>query len=51
MPSLLNSYSLIKKKPHYKSIAQPIRLYTQHMNVINIIADQDERRSKKKLEK
>lgn len=51
MPSLLSSQRLIKKKPHYKSIAQPIRLYTQHMNVINIVADQEQRRSQKKLHK
>jgi len=44
MPSLMSS-ALTKKKPHYKSIAQPIRTYCQPMKVVDLATEQIARRS------
>ena len=48
MPSLMSS-ALTKKKPHYKSIAQPIRTYCQPMKVVDLASEQIARRSQIKL--
>lgn len=50
VPSLMNS-ALVKKKPHYKSIAQPIRTYCQPMKVVDLASEQLARRSQRKLQK
>ena len=48
VPSLMSS-ALTKKKPHYKSIAQPIRTYCQPMKVVDLASEQIERKSQLKL--
>ena len=48
VPSLMSS-ALTKKKPHYKSIAQPIRTYCQPMKVVDLASEQIARKSQAKL--
>jgi hypothetical protein len=48
VPSLMSS-ALTKKKPHYKSIAQPIRTYCQPMKVVDLASEQLARKSQIKL--
>jgi len=48
VPSLMSS-ALTRKKPHYKSIAQPIRTYCQPMKVVDLASEQLARKSQMQL--
>lgn len=50
VPSLMSS-ALTRKKPHYKSIAQPIRTYCQPMKVVDLASEQLARRRENKIHK